>query len=240
MSILAYIAATAWREATMLAKTLWMVFIVIPAAIPLVATRLDWPWLRSLAALLPWWGWLWTAVIVGIAGLLGATAKRAKRLESEATPNLDIEFHNDSRCIVKGSMPGIGKNGRRTNIRGTLIRVIVHNTSPRKSMRARCIVPKIDDFEHAFCNQELQPLQAAPIFPLAPDGTQIVGVLFVPDDINCGHIFINYDNSLKTIGRALPRQNYRIKIQADGIDSASISRWLVLNLDSGINAYLEN
>ena len=121
MGLTLYILHSAWREANMLTRSVYGVFVMIPATLPVVASRLDWPWLTSVAMLLPWWGWLWTAAIVATTGVLIAIAKRAYRLDKAAEPKLEIIFIKNTIHIVSGAMKAVDERGNEQRIQGTLI-----------------------------------------------------------------------------------------------------------------------
>ena len=240
MAVVGYIARSAWREANMLARTIYGMFVVIPAALPAIAERLNWPWLSRIAGLLPWWGWLWTAATIGIAGLLIAIAKHAYKIDKAAEPILDLFLNADTIHVVHGYLSVFDNEGNRIGIEGTLIRITVINRSAIKTINnVRCVIQEIEGYVHAFTNQELEPLAAPKPFSLAAGGKQVIGALFVPDDKELNEINILYDAQLE-IGRGLPRQNHRLWIQAQGLDIAPTDKRLILELEPEIKAYLED
>ena len=213
------------------------VAVTIPFIITIVVGLGGGEWSKEI-----WPVWIWAIITAGaiVLALFWGTASRAYTLEKAAEPNLDIILVNNTIHIVSGYMTIINGDGNEQQIEGTLIRVTVLNKSINKSVRdVRCVIPRIEGYDHAFSNQKLQPLAASPSFQLAAGGMQVVGVLFVPNDVGLGEIFILYDNRL-AIGRGLPRKDHRLLVQAQGLDIAPASRWLVVKLDGEIDAYLED
>ena len=85
-----YIATTASREASWVAKAVWILAITIPAAIPKLAQEIGAPWLARFLGE----GWYWLAALVAVTGVLWEVARKAMALEEAAKPK--IRIHNES------------------------------------------------------------------------------------------------------------------------------------------------
>jgi hypothetical protein len=121
MGLFKYVVRSAWREAGLMARLLYLVGIGIPTGLSTIAVRTDIPFLGGLANLLPWWGWLVIASFVATTGLLVAISKRARRLDDEKMPTIicnairiwnnageyfvRVQLENVSATDVRGAKP---------------------------------------------------------------------------------------------------------------------------------------
>lgn len=156
---------------------------------------------------------------------------KLERLENAIKPKLEIMYSDNNVHFVDGGLRIKSDSGEPITLDGKLVRVTIYNKSKNKTIKdAHCVIYEIEGNTHAFSNQPLQPLESSINLNLVAQAKQVIQVLFIPNSLNYG-ICIGYDESNLSIGRWLPRKNYRILLQAQGIDIAPTRRWLNLKFD---------